>query len=147
MQNISQAAMKNMTGKLGGGPNDPLASMMQQGLNMVHNNRNSTGGARAGPHPPGSQSSMNGPSGPDIDDIVNSINQKGWKSNAHKFEKAQCRCDALPRHRRAKYQIPDQASAEWRYQCRIQTSPSARCVHILQQTLRNLASYIATLPY
>ena len=73
MQNISQAAMKNMTGKLGGGPNDPLASMMQQGLNMVHNNRNSTGGARAGPQPPGSQNSMNGPSGPDIDDIVNSL--------------------------------------------------------------------------
>lgn len=77
MQNISQAAMKNMTGKLGGGPNDPLASMMQQGLNMVHNNRNSTGGARAGPQPPGSQSSMNGPSGPDIDDIVNSLESNG----------------------------------------------------------------------
>ena len=77
MQNISQAAMKNMTGKMGGGPNDPLASMMQQGLNMVHNNRNSTGGARAGPQRPGQQSSMNGPSGPDIDDIVNSLESNG----------------------------------------------------------------------
>ena len=73
MNNISQAAMKNMTQKMGGGDNDPLANMMQQGLNMVHNNRNSTGRRPVGPVPSGSQRTMNGPSGPDIDDIVNSL--------------------------------------------------------------------------
>ena len=76
MNNISQAAMKNMTGKMGGGPNDPLANMMQQGLNMVQNNRNSAGGRPADPprpSPSGQQRTMNGPSGPDIDDIVSSL--------------------------------------------------------------------------
>jgi hypothetical protein len=76
MNNISQAAMKNMTQKMGGGDNDPLANMMQQGLNMVQNNRNSAGGRPAGPPrpaPSGAQRTMNGPSGPDIDDIVNSL--------------------------------------------------------------------------
>lgn len=72
MKNISQAAMKNMSNKMGG-ENDPISKMMMGGLNMVNNNRASQNSQ--GPQRPGGPS-MGGPTG--VDDILNEL-EKGDK--------------------------------------------------------------------
>ena len=81
MASISKAAMGNMTSQMGAGPNDPIASMMQGGLNMNLNKRNQAPRQQFGPgrSPPPSSSrpvnkqyEMAGPSG--VDDILNELN-------------------------------------------------------------------------
>ena len=62
MRNITQAAMNNMNQQMGG--SDPIANMMQQGVNMQQQKRDHQMG-----------NSMSGPNG--VDDILSEINNGG----------------------------------------------------------------------